>query len=111
MRKSAAGSRWKNSSEASVVWGSLGLRFASMDTKKAAGETGRRWRRGSFALLGFQFREPFENERVRLIGQLGDQRQIIPTEAVGVVVIPGFVHVGPGEGYVEDVLLGGFVFP
>jgi len=44
-----------------------------LKTKKAAGDTGRRLRRGLFALLGFQFREPLEDERVSLIGQFGDE--------------------------------------
>jgi hypothetical protein len=41
---------------------------ASKDTKKAAGVSGRPLRRELFALFGFQFREPFEDERVSLIG-------------------------------------------
>jgi hypothetical protein len=56
-------------------------------------------------------REPFEDERVRLVGQLGDEREVITTEAVGVVEVPGVVHVGPGEGHVEELLLVGFVLP
>ena len=62
-------------------------------------------------MLGFQFREPFEDERVDLIGQLGDEWEIITAEAVGVVEVPGVVHVGPGERHVEELLLVGFVLP
>ena len=71
MGKSAAGSRTKNTS---VSEHRAGLRFAAKDTKKAAGISGRPLRRELFALFGFQFREPFEDERVGLIGQLGDER-------------------------------------
>ena len=46
--------------------------------------TGRSPRRGLLALFVFKFREPFEDERVRLIGQLGDQRQVITAEAIGI---------------------------
>jgi len=38
-------------------------------------------RRELLALFVFELREPFEDERVRLVGQLGDQRQVITTEA------------------------------
>jgi hypothetical protein len=34
---------------------------------------------------------------VRLIGQLGDQREVIATEAVRVVVLVIIAHIGPGE--------------
>lgn len=64
-----------------------------------------------FALFGFQFREPFEDESVCLVGQLGDERQIVATVAVCVVIVLGVVHVGPGEGHVEELLLVGFVLP
>lgn len=42
--------------------------------------------RGLLALLGFQLRELLEDERVRVIGELGDEREVVPTEAVRVVV-------------------------
>ena len=48
---------------------------------------------------------------MRLVGELGDEREIITTEAVGVVKVPGVVYVGPGEGDVVEFLLVGFVFP
>jgi hypothetical protein len=67
--------------------------------------------RGSLAVLGLQFREAFEDERVGLIGDLGDEREVIPAEAVGVAEIPAFVHVCPGEGHVIELLLVGFVLP
>lgn len=35
--------------------------------------------RDLFALLRFQFCEPFEDERVRLVGQFGDEREIVAT--------------------------------
>jgi len=54
---------------------------------RAAGITGRSSRRGSLALFGIQFRRELEDERVRQTGQLGEQRQVITTEAVGVVVV------------------------
>ena len=68
-------------------------------------------RRELFVLFGFQFRESFEDERVGLVGQLGDEREIITTVAVGVVEVPGFVHVGSGEDHVKKLLLVGFVLP
>ena len=40
--------------------------------------------------IRLSIREPFEGERVVLIGQLGDERKIITPVAVGVVEIPGF---------------------
>ena len=39
--------------------------------------------RGSLALFGLQFRESIEDERVGLVGQLGDEREVITAEAVG----------------------------
>jgi len=68
--------------------------------------TGRSSRRELLALLRFQLREPLEDERVRLICQLGDQRKVITTEAVGIVIVIGLVHVGPGEGDAVEFLLG-----
>src|SRR5436305_1609454 len=64
-----------------------------------------------FTLLALGFREAFEDERVGLVGELGDEREIITAEAVGVVKVPGVVDVGPGEGDVVEFLLIGFVFP
>ena len=52
--------------------------------ERAAGMTGRSPRRELLALFVFEFREPFEDERVRLIGQLGAQRQVITAEAIGI---------------------------
>jgi len=73
--------------------------------------TGRSSRRELLALLRFQLREPFEDERVRLIGQLGDQRKVITTEAVGIVIVIRLVHVGPGEGDAVEFLLLAFILP
>ncbi|SUS07248.1 hypothetical protein DF3PB_40045 [uncultured Defluviicoccus sp.] len=67
--------------------------------------------RGSLALFGLQFREAVEDERVGLVGQLGDEREVITAETVGVVIVLGVVHVGPGEGHVVEFLLVGFVLP
>jgi hypothetical protein len=47
--------------------------------------TGRSPRPGLLALFVFEFCEPLEDERMRLIGQLGDQRQVITTEAIAIV--------------------------
>jgi hypothetical protein len=55
-------------------------------------------RRWLLALFVFEFGEALEDERVRLIGQLGDQREVITTEAIGIVVLVSLVHIGPGEG-------------
>jgi hypothetical protein len=57
------------------------------------------------ALFVFQFRQPLENEHVRLIGQLGDQRQVIATEAIGIVIFLSFIQVGPGERLAVEFLL------
>jgi len=111
MGKSAAGSRSKKTSVRELQPELAGLRFAAKGTKKAAGISGRWLSRELLALLGFQFRKPFEDERVGLIGQLGDERKIIATVAVGVVVVPGFVHVGSSEVHVEKLFLVGFVLP
>lgn len=62
-------------------------------------------------MLGFEIREAIEDERVGLIGQFSDERQVIPAEAVGVVEVPGVVQVGPGEGHVVEFLLFGLVLP
>jgi len=78
--------------------------------ERAAGMTGRSPRRELLALLRFQLREPLEDERVRLIGQLGDQRKVITTEAVGIVIVISLVHVGPGERDAVEFLLA-FVLP
>lgn len=74
----------------SIGWGRVG---AAKDTKKRPMKTGRRLERGLIVLLRFRFRESFEDERVGLVGQLGDQRQIVATEALGVVIVPRVVHV------------------
>jgi hypothetical protein len=55
--------------------------------------------------------ESLEDERVRLIGEFGHQREVVPTEAVRIVVLLGVVHVGPSEGHVVELGLVGFVFP
>ena len=68
-------------------------------------------RRGLLALFVLQFREPFEDERVRLIGQLGDQRQVITTEAIAIVIIISLVYVGPGERDAVEFLLLAFILP
>jgi len=47
---------------------------------------------------------------VRLIGQLGDQRQVITTEAIATVIIISLVYVGPGEGNAIEFLLA-FILP
>ena len=47
---------------------------------------------------------------MRLIGQLGDQQKVIATEAIGVVVLPGFAHIGAGEGDAIEFLVA-FVLP
>ena len=70
--------------------------------------TGRSPRRGLLALFVFKFREPFEDERVRLIGQLGDQRQVITAEAIGIVVLVIIIHIGPSEGDTVEFLLASF---
>jgi len=44
---------------------------------------------------------------VRLIGQLGDQRQVITAEAIGVVVVISLIYIGPGEGDAVEFLLAG----
>jgi hypothetical protein len=75
------------------------------------GSTGRSPRRGLLALLVFEFREPFEDERVRLISQLGDQRQVITTEAIGIVILVSIIYVGPGEGDAVEFLLLAFILP
>ena len=72
--------------------------------------TGRSPRRGLLALFVFKFREPFEDERVRLIGQLGDQRQVITAEAIGIVVLVIIIHIGPSEGNAIEFLLA-FILP
>jgi hypothetical protein len=56
------------------------------------------------------FREALEDERVRLIGQLGDQREVITTEAIGIVILVSLVHIGPGEGDAVEFLLA-FILP
>ena len=63
-------------------------------------------RRKLFVLFGFQLREPFEDERVSLIGQLGDQRQVITTEAIGIMVFVFIIHIGPAERDAIEFLLG-----
>jgi hypothetical protein len=63
-------------------------------------------RRGLLALFVFEFREPLEDERVRPIGQLGHQRQVIATEAIGIVVLVIIIHIGPGECDAVEFLLG-----
>ena len=60
---------------------------AAKDTKMAAVKSGRPLRRELFALLGFQFRKPLEDEGVRLVGEFGDEREVVATVAVGVVVV------------------------
>ncbi len=54
--------------------------------KKAAGRSGRRRAQRSLALFGFQLRELLEDERVRVIGELGDEREVVPTEAIRVII-------------------------
>jgi hypothetical protein len=46
------------------------LDFSAETQERAAGMTGRPPKRGLLALFVFEFREPFENERVSLISQL-----------------------------------------
>jgi hypothetical protein len=67
-------------------------------------------RRELLALFRFHFREPLEDERVRLIGQLGDQREVIATEAVRVVVLVIIAHIGPGESDAVEFLFA-FILP
>lgn len=42
---------------------------------------------------------------MRLVGQLGDEREVIPAEAVGVLRMTGSIRVGPGERHVIVRLL------
>jgi hypothetical protein len=44
-------------------------------------------RRELLALFVFEFRESFEDERVRLGGRLGDQWEVIATEAIAIVIL------------------------
>lgn len=46
-----------------------------------------------------------------MVGQFGDERKVVATVAVGVVVVLGVVHIGPGEGHVIEFLLVGLVLP
>jgi hypothetical protein len=65
---------------------------------------------GLLVLFIFHFRQPLKDERVRLIGQLGDQREVIATEAVAVVVLVIIIHIGPGEGDAVEFLFA-FILP
>jgi hypothetical protein len=73
-----------------------GTAECTFEQERAAGITGRSARRGLLALFRFHFREPFEDERVRLVGKPGDQRQVIAAEAIAIVIIICLVHISPG---------------
>ena len=75
-----------------------GTAECTVEQERTAGITGRSPKRELLALLRFQFREPLENERLRLIAQFGDQRQVIATEAVGIVILVSVIYVSPGSG-------------
>ena len=62
------------------------VRPSAEETRKAAGRSGRRGAQGSLALFGFQLRELLEDEGVRVIGELGDEREVVPTEAIRVII-------------------------
>ncbi len=62
-------------------------------------------------LLRLCLGETFEDERVGLVGELGDQREVVATEAVGIVVVLRVVPVGAGEGDDVERLAIGFVRP
>jgi len=68
-------------------------------------------RRELLALFVFELREPFEDERVRLISRLSDQRKVITAEAIGVVIVLSLIQVGPGKGDAVEFLLLRFIFP
>ena len=55
--------------------------------KERPGSPAARLKEGLLVLFVFEFREPLKDERVRLIGQLGDQRQVITTEAIGIMIV------------------------
>jgi hypothetical protein len=74
MGKSVARSGLKNSSGASIDCYRLGLWLGGEGHKKGGRKSGRPLARGLFALLRFQFREPFEDEPVRLVSHLPRQR-------------------------------------
>src|SRR6516162_1477507 len=88
-----------------------GTAECTFEQERAAGMTGRSPRRGLLALFVFEFREPFEDERVRLIGQLGDQRQVIAAEAIAIVIVLSLIHIGPGKGDSVEFLLLAFILP
>ena len=79
--------------------------------KRRPGNPGRPLGRRLFARVGFRSRELFEDERMGLVGDLGDEREVISAEAVGVVELLLFVLVSPRDGYVVEGFLVGFVRP
>src|SRR5690606_21830413 len=64
-----------------------------------------------FASVRFRIGEPLEDERVCLVGQLGDERKIIAAEAVSVLRMAGGIRVSAGKRHVVVSLLLSFVFP
>ena len=73
----------------SVFWVTSSLLKRFLGTENDGGWPGESrppWARGLLALLGFQLRELLEDEGVRVIGELGDERKVVPTEAVRVAV-------------------------
>jgi hypothetical protein len=84
------------------------MHFRAIESGRDHRPLGRR--RGLLVLFVFEFREPFENERVRPIGPLGDQREVIATEAVRVVVLVIIAHIGPGESDTVEFLFA-FILP
>ena len=78
----------------SVFWVTSSLLKRFLGTENDGGWPGESrppWARESLARFGFWFPEPLQEERVRGIGELGDERKVVPTEVVRVAIVQKLV--------------------
>ncbi len=62
-------------------------------------------------LIRFGRRLPFADKRVGVVGQFGEQQEVIPPKAIGIPKSLLLVHVGPGERDIEERAFVRPVFP